>query len=104
MEAADVGGVNLTFSPSDEKLAGTKGRALDHIGFEIDGLEAFCKKLEAEGVAFDRPYQKIPELGVTSISVGSFVTVTSTGPGPGSSPVQLALPSCGFVIVQSPPR
>lgn len=64
MEAADVGGVNLTFSPADEKLAGTKGRALDHIGFEIDGLEAFCKKLEAEGVTFDRPYQKIPELGV----------------------------------------
>ena len=64
MEAADVGGVNLTFSPADEKPAGTKGRALDHIGFEVDGLEALCKKLEAEGITFDRPYQKIPELGV----------------------------------------
>ena len=64
MEAADIGGVNLTFSPADEKPAGTKGRALDHIGFEVDGLEALCKKLEAEGITFDRPYQKIPELGV----------------------------------------
>ena len=26
---------------------------MDHIGFEIDGLEAFCKKLEARGVKFD---------------------------------------------------
>lgn len=64
MEAADVGGVNLTFSPADTELAATKGRALDHIGFEIDGLEAFCKKLEAVGIQFDRPYEKIESLGL----------------------------------------
>jgi len=64
MEAADVGGVNLTFSAADSKLAPTKGRALDHIGFEIDGLEAFCKKLETEGVQFDRPYEKVESLGI----------------------------------------
>ncbi len=61
MEAADLGGVNLTFSPADRKLAPTKGRALDHIGFEVDGLEALCKKLEAEGVTFESPYEWIPE-------------------------------------------
>lgn len=64
MEAADVGGVNLTFSPSDTELAPTQGRALDHIGFEVDGLEALCKKLEADGIQFDRPYQKIERLGI----------------------------------------
>ena len=64
MEAADVGGVNLTFSPADTKLAATQGRALDHIGFEVDGLEALCKKLEAKGIEFDRPYQVIESLGV----------------------------------------
>jgi catechol 2,3-dioxygenase-like lactoylglutathione lyase family enzyme len=64
MEAADVGGVNLTFSPSDSRRAGTKGRSLDHIGFEVDGLEALCRKLEADGIAFDRPYEKIESLGV----------------------------------------
>jgi len=64
MEAADVGGVNLTFSPADTELAATKGRALDHIGFEIDGLEAFCEKLEAAGIPFDRPYQKVKSLGI----------------------------------------
>ena len=36
----------------------TKGRALDHIGFEIGNLEAFCNKLEAAGVKFDQPYAK----------------------------------------------
>lgn len=64
MEAADVGGVNLTFSPADTELAATKGRALDHIGFEIDGLEAFCQKLETAGIQFDRPYQRIESLGI----------------------------------------
>ncbi len=64
MEAADLGGVNLTFSPTESKLKGTKGRALDHIGFEVTGLEALCEKLEAKGVTFDRPYQEIPELGL----------------------------------------
>jgi hypothetical protein len=35
-----------------------KGRMLNHIGFEVTDLEAFCKKLEASGVMFDQPYSK----------------------------------------------
>jgi len=38
--------------------APTKGRALDHIGFEVKNLQAFCKKLEMNGVKFDQPYRK----------------------------------------------
>jgi hypothetical protein len=56
-QAADLPGVNLTFSPSPEAVVGTRGRSLDHIGFEVRDLEAFCKKLEAAGVKFDRPYR-----------------------------------------------
>ena len=63
-EAADLPGVNLTYSPSAERLAGTQGRSLDHIGFEVRGLEAFCEKLEAQGVTFDRPYTQVPSLGI----------------------------------------
>jgi len=37
-------------------LLPTKGQTLDHVGFEIKGLEAFCKKLQASGVKFDQPY------------------------------------------------
>ena len=31
---------------------------LDHIGFEVTGLEAFCKKLTSMGTKFDSPYAK----------------------------------------------
>jgi catechol 2,3-dioxygenase-like lactoylglutathione lyase family enzyme len=63
-EAADLPGVNLTFSGSNEPVVGTKGRSLDHIGFEVKNLEAFCKNLEASGVKFDVPYRKAPALGI----------------------------------------
>ena len=36
----------------------TKGQTLDHVGFEVKNLEAFCKKLEAAGVKLDEPYSK----------------------------------------------
>jgi len=64
-EAADLPGVNLTFSLAPGPVAPTKGRALDHIGFEVKDLEAFCKKLEAAGVKFDVTYRKIPALGLS---------------------------------------
>ena len=63
-EAADLPGVNLTFSASDTPTAGTKGHSLDHIGFEVKNIEAFCKKLEASGVKFDSPYRKMANLGL----------------------------------------
>ena len=62
---ADLPGVNLTFQSSAEPVVGTQGRSLDHIGFEVDNLEAFCKKLEAEGVTFDRPYMEIEAIGLS---------------------------------------
>jgi catechol 2,3-dioxygenase-like lactoylglutathione lyase family enzyme len=56
MAQSNLSGVNFRFSEQDSKAAPTKGRALDHIGFEIKNLAAFCKKLEAEGIKFDTPY------------------------------------------------
>lgn len=64
-DAADLPGVNLTFTKSDTPTVGTKGREMDHIGFEIKDLEGFCKKLEAQGVKFDRPFTKMPDLGIS---------------------------------------
>lgn len=57
-------GVSLNFSPSPTPTVGTTGRAIDHIGFEIKDLEAFTKKLEAQGIKLDRPYTKVPQLGI----------------------------------------
>jgi len=63
-EAADLPGVNLTFAPATGTVAPTKGRSLDHIGFEVKNLEAFTRKLESSGVKFDVTYRKLPALGV----------------------------------------
>jgi catechol 2,3-dioxygenase-like lactoylglutathione lyase family enzyme len=63
-DAADLPGVNLSFSPSETRTANSKGRALDHIGFEVHDLEAFIKKLEGSGVKMDMAYRKIPSMGI----------------------------------------
>jgi catechol 2,3-dioxygenase-like lactoylglutathione lyase family enzyme len=63
-DAGDVPGANLTFAKATSPVAPTVGRALDHIGFEVHDLEAFCKKLEASGVKFEVPYRKVPQLGI----------------------------------------
>jgi catechol 2,3-dioxygenase-like lactoylglutathione lyase family enzyme len=57
-EAVDLPGINLNFSSSPSAVVPTRGRRLDHIGFEITNLEAFCTKLESGGVKFDKPYTK----------------------------------------------
>src|SRR5438552_14977687 len=57
-QADDLPGANLTFSKADGPTVTTKGRVLDHIGFAVKNLEAFCKKLEAAGIKLDRPYTK----------------------------------------------
>src|SRR5688572_7712228 len=59
-EAVDVPGININISGVDGARAPTRGRMLDHIGFEVTNLEAFCKELEAAGIKFDRPYGKLP--------------------------------------------
>ena len=64
-EAGDIPGANLTFDAAKPSAVPTRGRVLDHIGFEVRGLEAFCKKLEAAGVKFDVPYKKVPSLGIS---------------------------------------
>ena len=55
-----IPGIRLRWaiSKSAKPLLPTKGQTLDHVGFEIKGLQAFCKKLESSGVKFDEPYSK----------------------------------------------
>ncbi len=56
-DAVDLPGINLNFSyNADAGGAPTRGRMLDHIGFEVTNLEAFCQKLEAQGVTLDVLY------------------------------------------------
>jgi catechol 2,3-dioxygenase-like lactoylglutathione lyase family enzyme len=60
----DVPGMNVSFSASEDALVPVRGRAVDHVGFEIDGLEAFTRRLSAEGVAFDIEYRVLEEVGI----------------------------------------
>jgi catechol 2,3-dioxygenase-like lactoylglutathione lyase family enzyme len=62
--AADLPGVNLTFAPSTEPVLSTRGRALDHIGFEVKGLREVIARLEASGITMDRGYSEVASLGI----------------------------------------
>jgi catechol 2,3-dioxygenase-like lactoylglutathione lyase family enzyme len=61
---ADLPGVALHFSPSSEPVIGTTGRSIEHIGFEVKDLEAFCKKLEAMGIKLNVTYRKSEAFGL----------------------------------------
>jgi catechol 2,3-dioxygenase-like lactoylglutathione lyase family enzyme len=54
----DLPGVQIRFARADTKQAPTRGRVLDHIGFDVKDHAAFVKKLQAEGIKLDEPVRK----------------------------------------------
>lgn len=62
--AAGVPGMAFSFRKMDAAQAATKGRSLDHIGFEVQDLDAFCKKLVADGVTLESPPRDVPSIGL----------------------------------------
>jgi catechol 2,3-dioxygenase-like lactoylglutathione lyase family enzyme len=60
IEADDLPGVNLSFSPANKPPLPTNGRSLDHIGFEVSNLEAFVSSLEAKGIRIEAPIRQVP--------------------------------------------
>jgi catechol 2,3-dioxygenase-like lactoylglutathione lyase family enzyme len=64
-KAADLPGVNLSWNPADKPTLPTKGRAMDHIGFEVSNLPEFVRKLEAAGMKLDVPLTKLEKMGLT---------------------------------------
>ena len=76
----NVPGMNLSFATAEEPALGTRGRAVDHIGFELDNLEAFCESLAAKGISFDVDYHEIEslELKVASFTDPSGVRIELT--------------------------
>jgi catechol 2,3-dioxygenase-like lactoylglutathione lyase family enzyme len=59
-QSDDIPGANLTFSKTDMATVPTKGRVLDHIGFDVTDLDATAKRLEANGITLDRPIETQP--------------------------------------------
>ena len=78
-ETADLPGVTLSFATSPTPVVATRGRSLDHVGFEVKDLENFCKRLEAQGIKLDRPYTKVP-LGIAIAFIvdpwGTYIELT----------------------------
>jgi len=71
-ESGDVPGMNLTLAPlGSQKVPGVpmKGRLMDSIGFDVANLKAYVDKIAANGVKFDVPYGRDPELGLMSATV-----------------------------------
>jgi catechol 2,3-dioxygenase-like lactoylglutathione lyase family enzyme len=64
IEAGDLPGVNLSFSGTRTAVAPTKGRVLDHIGFDVTNLDEFVKGLEARGIRIDAPVRQVPNTTV----------------------------------------
>ena len=51
-------GAQIRFARADAKQAPTRGRVLDHIGFDVKDHAAVVKKIEAEGIKLDEPVRK----------------------------------------------
>jgi len=80
----DVPGGQLRFAKAEIAQAPTIGRVLDHIGFDVKDLQAFIKKIEAEGIKLDEPYRKSETTGsaITYITDpwGTRVELVQRGP------------------------
>jgi catechol 2,3-dioxygenase-like lactoylglutathione lyase family enzyme len=78
--SASLPGLTLNFAQSQTAVAGTQGRAVDHIGFEIKNLEAFIKKLEAQGIKLASPYRQVPALDISIAFItdpwGTYIELT----------------------------
>jgi len=51
-------GARLRISQTRVPVGPTKGHVIDHIGFEVENLEAFCKQLPENGVPLTEPYSR----------------------------------------------
>ena len=54
----DLPGVQIRFARADAKQAGTRGRVLDHIGFDVKDHAAVVKRIVAQGIKLDEPVRK----------------------------------------------
>jgi catechol 2,3-dioxygenase-like lactoylglutathione lyase family enzyme len=77
---ASLPGLNMNYTDTPEATAGTAGRVIDHIGFEIDDLDTFIAGLEAKGITPDVPYREIPAAGIAIAFItdpwGTYIELT----------------------------
>src|SRR5207237_10203507 len=52
-DTANVPGTEITLGKVETAQAPTKGRSVDHMGFEVRNIDEFVKKLQAAGIKTD---------------------------------------------------
>src|SRR5581483_7803662 len=52
-DVANVPGAEITLAKAEMPQAPTKGRSVDHMGFEVKNIDAFVAKLQAAGIKTD---------------------------------------------------
>jgi len=52
-DTANVPGTEITFNKVEMRQAPTKGRSVDHMGFEVKNIDAFVAKLQTAGIKTD---------------------------------------------------
>ena len=75
-DAVDLPGVNFNFSEAPKPTVPLQGRMLSHIGFEVQDLQAFCKRLEGLGVTFERPCSKSDDAAVFTDPWGTPISLS----------------------------
>jgi catechol 2,3-dioxygenase-like lactoylglutathione lyase family enzyme len=90
-DTANVPGAEIAFTKNEMPLTPTKGRSLDHIGFEVKNIDGFVKKLEAAGIAIETPIRTSANASTLKIAYildpwGTYIELTQgLGPGPQSA-------------------
>jgi catechol 2,3-dioxygenase-like lactoylglutathione lyase family enzyme len=67
-DTANVPGTEITLAKADTPVAPSKGRSVDHIGFEVTNIDAFVKKLEGEGIKIEGPIRTSPNLSTLRVA------------------------------------
>jgi catechol 2,3-dioxygenase-like lactoylglutathione lyase family enzyme len=80
----DLPGVQLRFARVDAKQAPTRGRILDHVGFDVKDHAAVVKRIEAAGIALDESVRTVAATGNTITYItdpwGTRVEIVQRGP------------------------
>jgi catechol 2,3-dioxygenase-like lactoylglutathione lyase family enzyme len=61
---ANTPGMNLSFGTANGPREPSRGRSIDHIGFEFRDLDAAVRALEAKGLTLDSPVREVANLGL----------------------------------------
>jgi predicted enzyme related to lactoylglutathione lyase len=95
IQTGNLPGMNLSFaaSPNNEVQAPTKGRSLDHIGFDVKDIDAFAKHVEGVGEKLEAPGVRVSGNGLTKYAYmtdpwGTYIEITQGMIYPGLTRVE----------------